>query len=71
MKSYAAFGKIICFELRQLKKLLAAALDRNMSASAIDKSSALRNVIYKLCLDRRQLKNLLGAALDKNILRTA
>ena len=30
MKSYAAFRKIICFELRQLKKLLAAALDKKL-----------------------------------------
>jgi len=56
MKSYAAFGKIICLELRQLKKLLAAALDKNMSASALDK---------KLCLEQRYIKAMLGPASAK------
>ena len=53
----AAFGKIRCLERRQLKKLLAAALDKNMSASALNK---------KLCLEQRYIKSMLGAALGRN-----
>ena len=52
----AAFGKIRCLERRQLKKLLAAALDKNMSASALNK---------KLCLEQRYIKSMLGAAPKK------
>ena len=52
----AALGKIRCLERRQLKKLLAAALDKNISASALDK---------KLCMEQRYIKSMLGAGLAK------
>ena len=54
----AALGKIRCLERRQLKKVLAAALDKNISASALDK---------KLCLEQRYIKSMLGTGLAKKL----
>jgi len=46
----------------QLKKLLGAALDKNILQVALG---------IKLCLGRLQLKKKLGTALDKNMLQAA